>query len=107
MMFRFSAQLGRAHTRKKKTLQGSLVTFLTNELGTEGPYSGIIREDLREGRCKEGTECHQGKDMHNAELWGSPLGTFLHLYMVRNMQPIMLTLDSTTQVKGNLVTRAQ
>lgn len=74
MIFRFSAQLGRAHTRENP-LRGSLVTFLTNELGTECSYPGIIREDLREGRCEEGTGCDQDKHMHNTELWGSLLGT--------------------------------
>ena len=29
-----------------------MVTFLTNELRTECPYSGMIREDLREGCAK-------------------------------------------------------
>ena len=63
--------VGRAHTREKP-LQASLVTFFANDLGTECPYSGIIREDLREGRCEEGTDCDQTKDVQDTELWGSP-----------------------------------
>ena len=62
---------GSVHTREKP-LKASLVTFLANDLGTECPYPGIIREDLREGRCEEGTNCDQTKDVQDTELWGSP-----------------------------------
>lgn len=62
---------GSVHTREKP-LKASLVTFLANDLGTECPYPGIIREDLREGRCEEGTNCDQTKDVQDPELWGSP-----------------------------------
>ena len=67
MIFRFSAHMGRAHIRENP-LPGSLVTFLANELRTECPSSGIISEDVREGKCEEGTGCDQAEAGHATEL---------------------------------------
>lgn len=71
MIFRFSTQSRRAYTRENP-LWGSLLTFLTNELGTECTYIGIIREDLREGMCEEGTGCDQAKHEHNQSCGEAP-----------------------------------
>ena len=98
--------MGRAHT-KEKPLQASLVTFLANDLGTECPFPGIIREDVREGRCEEGTDCDQIKDVQDTELWGRP---WVHpapgggkTYPASNAY--VGEHNRTPQVKDDLVTR--
>lgn len=98
MIFRFFTQFRRAFTRENP-LWGSLVTFLTNELGTECTYIGIIREDLREGMCEEGTGCDQAKHVHNQSCGEAPwvLPAPGKKYVASNAYK--------THIKDNLVTR--
>lgn len=101
------AQKGGAYTRVKSLFWGSLVTFLTNDLGTECPCSGIIREDLREGRCERVQDVIQWKTC-TVQVYGEAPGYFLHLSIVRNMLPRRDPVRSTTQAQlpcqGPLVT---
>lgn len=98
MIFSFSMQSRKAYTREN-SLWGSLLTFLTNELGTECTYIGIIREDLREGMCEESTGWIKPNTCIIRAV-GKPPGYFLHL--VRNMQPAMRTSPMSRMTRNTV-----